>query len=236
MTDNALVGYFSETEVGSKSRSPVNRSMDGLDTTDLTTFYDSTPVDSGSGETDVIYRLEPDDFPAGSDLIGYTFCDNAVYDQQYVNFKPNEAVWAPPLSRDWPRNHASPWPGPISVPRQRRPHHLVHDHAIEYEQTYIWVTYGDYLLPFTATSIRRQSRTENEIQRGEGVDIRLVTVALNQPLWKGLEPAHRRQRHWSLVAEGGPSIQKRGRQNFVSTAKSTLALVRTTSVSSLSPT
>lgn len=65
---------------------------------------------------------------------------------------------------------------------------ITHAHGVEAlpdETVEDWVTYGDYLLPFTATSVRRQPRTEKEIQRGEGIDIRLVTVALNQPLWKG---------------------------------------------------
>lgn len=97
--DNASVGYWFENEVTTTSRDAVTRSMDGLDTTDLNTAYDSTPVTSGSGETDVMYRQNPDDFPDGSNLVGIMWCDDrvntAVYrcDQAYVNFN-GSALWA----------------------------------------------------------------------------------------------------------------------------------------------
>lgn len=61
--------------------------------TDLTTFYDTTPVFSGTGETDIIYRSNRADFnDQDRNWIGYNYCDDVqsgtLYqcDQSYINF------------------------------------------------------------------------------------------------------------------------------------------------------
>ena len=58
------------------------------DTTDLNVSYDSTPVTSGSAETDIMYTVNPGVVPGTLD--GITWCDDAVTsekcDQHYVAF------------------------------------------------------------------------------------------------------------------------------------------------------
>ncbi len=99
-TDNASMGWWMERPIDTTSSNhdtpieyginlAMNNSFDG---TDLNTFYDSTPVTSGSGETDLMYRSNDEDFGTTS-LIGIYWCDDAVNgtswkcDQGYVNFR-----------------------------------------------------------------------------------------------------------------------------------------------------
>lgn len=101
-TDNASVGYWMEepidTTTGSDSEAEIqiNRLMapsSGYGSTDLTAFYDSTPVFSGSGETDIIYRKKTQDF-RDSGSVGYYFCNDVAglssgnkCDQGYINLR-----------------------------------------------------------------------------------------------------------------------------------------------------
>lgn len=99
-TDNASTGWWMEGNIDfttsandTAAETSINLTMNNsYDGTDLNTFYDSTPVFSGAGETDVIYRSKASDF-GSTNYIGYTWCDDdeggSTYecDQQYVNFR-----------------------------------------------------------------------------------------------------------------------------------------------------
>lgn len=99
-TDNASTGWWMERNIDFTTSASdttaeinINKTMNNsYDGTDLDTFYDSTPVFSGAGETDVIYRSNNAAF-GSTDFIGYTWCDDdeggSTYecDQQYVNFR-----------------------------------------------------------------------------------------------------------------------------------------------------
>jgi hypothetical protein len=89
-TDNAAVYVWFQSSVGSGVESTVRSSLDGsYDGTDLAIHYASSPVYSGTGETDIIYQVSTSGM-SGS-LIGFTWCDNAANasqcDQSYVRFK-----------------------------------------------------------------------------------------------------------------------------------------------------
>lgn len=97
-TDNSSTGWRAESSIDTTTApndTPAEESINvtmanSYDGTDLDTYFDTTPVYSGSGETDVVYRSKPSDFRADS-FIGLTWCDDAVSalrcDQQYVNFR-----------------------------------------------------------------------------------------------------------------------------------------------------
>ena len=100
LTDNKAVYWWlegsidrttstSDTIIEKSINDTMKRSYDG---TDLSTAYDSTPVFSGTAETDIIYRSEPRDFnDPDENLIGYMWCDSRTggltrCDQAYINF------------------------------------------------------------------------------------------------------------------------------------------------------
>lgn len=96
-TDNATLGWWMESSLDwtgsandTAAETAINDTMSiSYNGTDLNTSYDTTPVTSGTGETDIVYRSKPGDFTTGD--TGYTWCNDAVgyneCDQQYVNFK-----------------------------------------------------------------------------------------------------------------------------------------------------
>lgn len=70
----------------------INATLSGsYNGTHLNVSHASSPVYSGSAETDIIYISSPGGFVTGDD--GYTWCDNVAAansfkcDQQYVNFR-----------------------------------------------------------------------------------------------------------------------------------------------------
>ena len=103
-TDNASVSWWLEQSIegphpttspnDTRAETEINRVMNGsFQNTILHTFYDSSPVFSGPGETDVVYRSNPRDFnDPNRNWIGYTWCDDVATggnaydcDQQYIN-------------------------------------------------------------------------------------------------------------------------------------------------------
>ena len=111
-TDNASVSWWLEREIEgpNPTTSPndtaaereINRVMNGsYQNTVLHTFYDTSPVFSGPGETDVVYRNDPGAFNDPTrNLIGYMWCDDVatgginVYDcdQAYINLLNRNTV------------------------------------------------------------------------------------------------------------------------------------------------
>lgn len=98
-SDNATVTYWMESPIDkttgtdSTAEAQINATMSGsYNGTDLNTAYDSTPVDSGTGETDIMYRHKIADF-GDSSAVGYYFCNdvsgisNTKCDQGYINLK-----------------------------------------------------------------------------------------------------------------------------------------------------
>lgn len=97
LTDNEQVSWWAEGSID-KTTSPsdtsaeaqINAAMDrSYDPTDLNTYYDTSFKDSGSGETDIVYRADSSKFK-DRDVVGFYFCDDAVgseCDQGYVTFK-----------------------------------------------------------------------------------------------------------------------------------------------------
>ncbi|MCG5435158.1 hypothetical protein [Micromonospora foliorum] len=95
-TDNADVYYYMDSG-GEYELEPTDRSMvsDTLASeyspTDLAIHYDSTPVFSGSGETDIIYQEGSTNMPSSAN--GATWCNavggDSVYDcdQQYIRIR-----------------------------------------------------------------------------------------------------------------------------------------------------
>lgn len=60
-------------------------------------YYDSSPVFSGGGETDIVYRSYAPAFN-GTNFVGFTWCDDVdtlgdgyECDQQYINFRSTSA-------------------------------------------------------------------------------------------------------------------------------------------------
>lgn len=96
-TDNATVTYYLDSsgkfELESPDRVVVFDVMGRFAQTDLTTNYDSTPVFSGSGETDVIYQEGSDGLSSGA--VGVTWCNDKqdgttwLCDQQYIRIRGN---------------------------------------------------------------------------------------------------------------------------------------------------
>ena len=111
-TDNASMSWWLEASVegSNPTTSPndtaaereINNVMNGsFQNTILHTFYDSTPVFSGSGQTDVIYRSNPDDFNSSRNYAGYMWCQDEYTgnagnyydcDQAYVNLLNRNTV------------------------------------------------------------------------------------------------------------------------------------------------
>lgn len=101
-TDNATVWWYmdshGEYELETPDRddvSAVNRREYDLGT-NLDMRYDSSPVFSGAGETDIVYQEGSTNLDA--DVDGVTWCDDAVdgerykCDQQYVRMRGNEVI------------------------------------------------------------------------------------------------------------------------------------------------
>lgn len=69
-TDNASTGWRAEAPIDTTTspndtpaETSINTTMaNSYDGTDLDTYFDTTPVYSGAGETDVVYRSKPSDF------------------------------------------------------------------------------------------------------------------------------------------------------------------------------
>ena len=98
-TDNADLGWRMEGNIdftGSANDTPLETSLNdtmriSYTGTDINPYFDTTPVYSGSGETDLVVRSKAGDFVTGDD--GYTWCDDAAgatgndCDQQYSNYR-----------------------------------------------------------------------------------------------------------------------------------------------------
>jgi len=93
-TDNSALTYYMDSSgsnaLEAADRAVVNDVMSHqYNPTDLSVTYDSTPVFSGSAETDVVYEESGVGLPASLD--GYTFCNNAANsiqcDQQYIRIR-----------------------------------------------------------------------------------------------------------------------------------------------------
>ena len=99
-TDNRSVYWWMERPidetVGTDSRAEeqINVSMArDFGSTDLNTYFDSTPVFGGAAETDVIYRHRVEDF-RDARTVGYYWCDDVAglsssnqCDQGYINLR-----------------------------------------------------------------------------------------------------------------------------------------------------
>jgi hypothetical protein len=93
-TDNGAVSVWFQSTISQYSgdvaavKTSLNDSYDP--TAALSVSYPSSPVYSGSGETDIIYQ--EGSMPSGSNIVGSTWCDDPVdgqlysCDQQYVRF------------------------------------------------------------------------------------------------------------------------------------------------------
>jgi hypothetical protein len=91
-TDNAALSVYREGSVSSTGKANIRDTLDSsFDTTSLTVSYPSTPVYSGSAETDIIYQTNASRLPSGA--VGFTWCDNAASyfqcDQHYIAFRPS---------------------------------------------------------------------------------------------------------------------------------------------------
>jgi hypothetical protein len=95
-TDNRDLTYYMDNSGSNKleadDRAVVNSVMSNVyNPTDLNTSYDSTPVFSGSSETDVVYEESAAGMSSSAD--GTTFCNNAATtlkcDQQYIRIRPS---------------------------------------------------------------------------------------------------------------------------------------------------
>lgn len=112
-TDNASVSWWLEASIegpnpttspnDTKAETEINAVMNGsFQNTILHTFYDTSPVFSGSGQTDVIYRSNPADFQdSRRNYIGYTWCQDEYTgtagnyydcDQAYINLLNRNSV------------------------------------------------------------------------------------------------------------------------------------------------
>ena len=97
LTDNASTGWRAEGSIDTtgsandtSAETQINDVMSGTyNTTDLNTYFDTSFTDSGSGETDVVYRADARPFE-GTGNVGRYFCDDPVgdrCDQGYVVLK-----------------------------------------------------------------------------------------------------------------------------------------------------
>jgi hypothetical protein len=105
LTDNSHVYYYmdssGEYELESRDRNIVTETLrDEFSPTDLAIHYDSSPVFSGSGETDIIYQEGSTNLDA--DIDGVTWCNDSgegsgTYaawecDQQYIRMRGNDEI------------------------------------------------------------------------------------------------------------------------------------------------
>ncbi|MGP3938399.1 hypothetical protein [Streptomyces sp. 6N106] len=95
-TDNAEVYYYMDSGGKYELESPdrtivINMLRDEYAPTALARHYDSSPVFSGDGETDIIYQEGSTNISSSSD--GVTWCndayDNQRCDQQYIRIRGN---------------------------------------------------------------------------------------------------------------------------------------------------
>lgn len=95
-TDNAGVYYYMDSQGEYELETPDRQAVEAAlneeyAPTDLTITYDSTPVFSGSGETDIIYQEGAFGMP--DYVLGITWCDDAVdgstyeCDQSYIRVR-----------------------------------------------------------------------------------------------------------------------------------------------------
>lgn len=87
-TDNATFGVYANSSVETAGYLNVLETVSRFNATNLTAQYDSSPVFTGSGETDVIYRNNRGGMVEGD--LGVAWCDDAetdrLCDQHYVSF------------------------------------------------------------------------------------------------------------------------------------------------------
>ncbi len=93
-TDNSDLSIYSESSVGAAQKTTINNMLAAqFAPTDLVVSYPTTPVYTGSYETDIIFQVGTS-VPSGSD--GITWCDDAVTttkcDQHYVQFRSNSVI------------------------------------------------------------------------------------------------------------------------------------------------
>jgi hypothetical protein len=86
-TDNATVSHFIDTDgdyaLESADINAVSIAMaDEYNPTNLDVWYDSTPVFSGPGETDVVYQEGSYDFD--DNTVGVTWCDDPTNGEDYL--------------------------------------------------------------------------------------------------------------------------------------------------------
>lgn len=93
-TDNSTMSIYTQSSVTGAYLTAVNTTLGvSFQPTDLSVSATSTPVYSGSGETDVIYQVAQNI----GNLVGLTWCNDAVdgtayaCDQQYVRFDPDHS-------------------------------------------------------------------------------------------------------------------------------------------------
>jgi hypothetical protein len=84
-TDNATLVWFDEATISVTGRSNINSVLEGqFEPTTLTVSFTGSPVYTGSGETDIIYRQGT----IQGGYLGLTICDDAISstqcDQHYV--------------------------------------------------------------------------------------------------------------------------------------------------------
>jgi hypothetical protein len=95
LTDNAEVSVHFQSSVDNGAKASVRAALTGsYDATHLNTAEVSTPVTSGSGETDIIYQQDSTGLP--STTLGRTWCNNATdierCDQHYIRFRAGNGV------------------------------------------------------------------------------------------------------------------------------------------------
>lgn len=89
-TDNYSLTVYAQSSVDSSTWAEIKFVLDvQYNPTDLNVIFASTPVYTGSAETDIIYRIDASKVPSGAG--GYTYCDDPLdpykCDQQYVTFR-----------------------------------------------------------------------------------------------------------------------------------------------------
>lgn len=95
-TDNAAVTVYMQSSVSTNMRSRIRDALDNSfgATAALSVSYPSTPVYTGSGETDIIYQQGSIPY---SGTVGITWCNDAVdsslikCDQSYIRFTTDTA-------------------------------------------------------------------------------------------------------------------------------------------------
>lgn len=94
-TDNAELSVYLQSSVNAGTKASVRAALTGsYDATHLNTGEVSSPVTSGSGETDVIYQQDSTGLP--SSTLGRTWCNDATdierCDQHYIRFREGTGI------------------------------------------------------------------------------------------------------------------------------------------------